>query len=658
MKKILLTIDTEFIISQTEILGINGTNGIEEILDILEEYDVKVTFFIDYYEQKKWGDEIFEKITSLISKAGHEIELHLHPGIFGGNGYLWQYNKEEQNKLITEAINIYKKFNGKNPEFFRAGGYSANDETLDILEENNFLADLSFQYKQKRCKISSSLFPYVNKFSYVNNLLEIPTTVYKYNFIKEQYSSINFEWSSLNELKEISRQINNSGLDYFVIMMHSFSFLKRWDRKRFTKNNRQKKKFRKFLEFAKDNGFEFVTVNDFYNSVKANNIKGNEDFIPTVKNPIIIFNGVVEKIRNKFVLNKKFRLKFLTGFIFSMFLSLLVLYLILFNSFSPGYKEANNVSIDITSWNKDKNISTIENYFIELGNYKTKTQKYKDKNGILFRKPFTDTKKYITKPGIDTLYIATDMSGNIIMDYSKFTETKDSTYYYEILRFGNWLKKNVVIKNNFAVWPYHFKFTKYDLDYDWCGAWALGNILSAISRLIVLTGDSTYIALANKTVNTFETKIEDGGILFTDEKNNYWFEEYPALPPNHVLNGHINGLFGLYDYWRITKNKKAETLFDKGVKTVLDNLEKYDTGYWSYYDLQYPYVADYYYHKNVHIPQLKVLYQLTGNKIFKQYAEKWKGYFHEPYYSLFKLKMIYDGLHRRFTYKSFFTLGK
>jgi hypothetical protein len=124
------------------------------------------------------------------------------------------------------------------------------------------------------------------------------------------------------------------------------------------------------------------------------------------------------------------------------------------------------------------------------------------------------------------------------------------------------------------------------------------------------------------------------------------------------LNGHINGLLGLYDYWRITKNDKAKKLFDKGIKTVTDNIAKYDAGYWSYYDLQYPYVADYFYHKAVHIPQLKILYQITGKEIFRVYAGKWNNYFNEPYYTLYKLKMIYDGLHRRFTYKSFFTLGK
>jgi len=658
MKKILLTIDTEFLVSKDEILGLKGSNGIDDILSILKEYKAKATFFIDYYESKKWGDEIFKKITKLIYDNGHQIELHLHPDILSGKPYLWQYNKEEQKELLDESINIFQKFNNKPPKFFRAGGYSANNETLELLKQNSFIADLSFQYKQKRCKISEDDFPHINKVDVAHGLLQIPTTVYKYNFFKERYNSINLEWCSLKELKEIALQIKKTELDYFVVMMHSFSFLKRWDRKRFTKNNFQKKKFKKYLEFAIKSGFEFVTVSEFHSDIEANKINTKFDFTPQIKNPLIILSGVKEKIRNRYILHKKFRRGIFVSFFAALLTFLLLAYLLFFNSFSPGFKEVKDVSVDISSWNKDGDLSSIENYFIEFEHYKNKVTNHLDSKGILFRKPYSDTKKYIMKPNVDSLYIATDMSGQLIREYSSFLNSNDSLHYKKIILFSDWLNSNAVIKNNFAMWSYQFKFTKYNLDFDWCGSWALGNILSALSRRIELTNDSSFVRLANQTVNSFETKIEDGGILFIDESNNYWYEEYPTIPPNHVLNGHINGVMGLFDYWRITGDKKTKELFDKGVETVAKNLTNFDSGYWSYYDDEYPYIADYFYHKAVHIPQLKVLYQMTGKKIFKEYADKWETYFNEPYYTLYKLKMIYDGLHRRLTYKSFFTLGK
>lgn len=659
MKKILLTIDTEFIISKDEILGIKGKNGLEDILLILEELNVEATFFIDYYEVNKWGEEIFEKISKKIRAHGHQIELHLHPNILGDKPqYLWQYSKKDQKKLLVESIDLYSKFNSSRPKYFRAGGYSANDETLEILKELDFLADLSFQHKQQRCKISSELFDNINQIGYTNGLLQIPTTVYRYRFPNVRYNSINLEWCSLKELKEITSQIEKSQLDYFVVMMHSFSFLKRWNRKKLTKNNSQKKKLKKFIQFAKKNNFEFSTISDFHNDINNNKINTDVDFLPVIKNPIVLISGALEKFKMKFIVNKKFRRTFLlasTGFALILFL---FLYIIFFNSFSPGFKEIEKVEIDTRSWNFDNDINSIESNFIELNNYKRKSAKLIDSKGIIFRKPFSDTKKYVTKPGIDTIYIATDMSGQIINNYSKFIRTRDSSYYNKVILYSDWLLKNVKVDNNFATWPHPYKFTKYDLDFDWCGSWALGNILSAVSRRIQISPDTKFTNLANQIVNTFETQIKNGGILFVDDKNNYWFEEYPTIPPNHVLNGHINGILGLYDYWRISGDKKAKYLFDKGIETTIANLDKYDSGYWSYYDHQYPYLADYYYHKAVHIPQLKILNQITGKEKFKQYYEKFEEYFKEPYFTLFKLKMIYDGLHRRLTYKSFFTLGK
>ncbi|MCB0731072.1 MAG: polysaccharide deacetylase family protein [Ignavibacteriae bacterium] len=658
MKKILLTIDTEFIISKDEILGINGKNGIDDILIILNEFDIKATFFIDYYEINKWGESIFEEISNKIKSFGHQIELHLHPNLFGDKPqYIWQYSKSEQEILLDESINFFKKINSTTPKYFRAGGYSADDVTLEILKKKNFIGDLSFQHKQKRCKISKEKFNKINQVQFIDDLLEIPTTVYKYNFPKIRYNSINLEWCSLSELKNVSKQIKNSELDYFVLMMHSFSFLKRWDRQKLALNNSQKRKFRKYLKYAIKSGFEFVTVDQFYSEIRESKINVERDFTPYIKNPLVLLSGAYSKLRLKFIVNKKFR-RFFIGTLFSLPILLLIFYILLFPFLEPSYNEIDNVKIDTESWNADNTIHTIENNFIDLNNYKKNVKSYLDSKGIIYRNNFSDTRKYILKPGIDTLYVATDMAGQLIKDYTKFKSEKDSSYLNTIYKYSDWLKTNAEIRNDFAVWPYHFKFTKYDMDYDWCGSWALGTILSSISRRIEISGDSSFINLAEKTVNTFETKIEDGGILYVDEDKNLWFEEYPTIPPNHVLNGHITGLFGLYDYWRITDNKKAKILFDLGIKTVVDNLDKYDSGYWSYYDQQYPYVADYYYHKGVHIPQLKVLYQITGKKIFKEYVDKWENYLSEPYFTIFKLKLIVDGLHRRFVYKSFFTLGK
>ena len=76
-------------------------------------------------------------------------------------------------------------------------------------------------------------------------------------------------------------------------------------------------------------------------------------------------------------------------------------------------------------------------------------------------------------------------------------------------------------------------------------------------------------------------------------------------------------------------------------------------GYWSSYDLLYDsFSAGYNYHRNIHIPQLKVLYEITEDSVFKHYIEKFEKYLNEPYLSIFKLNFTIDAIQRYLTYKN------
>ena len=658
MKTILLTIDTEFYISKEEILGINGENGIDDILQILDQYHIKATFFIDYFAVKKWGADIFHIVNEKIAAKGHDIQLHIHPHIIGGKSYLWQYDKQEQEKLIDEAISYFEKFNGSKPSFFRAGGYSANDETLAILANKEFKADSSFQYRQKRCKISKNLFPYINKISTVTKIVEIPVTVYKYYYPFKRYNSVNIEWCSLFELKEILQQVKKSPLDTIVVMMHSFGLQKRKDRKKISKSFYRKYKFKQFLKYASENNFNFSTVDTFYQSYNDLEQNDTKDFIPILKNPLTVMTGLFTRFLNFWTINKKFRQKsVIIGSVLFLIL-FLVFYSLFFNYIEPSVHKYQNVEPDVYSWNKDNDIHTIEYFFIYNKEYQVDITNRLDPEGIIFSPHFGDTRKYRIKPGVDTLYIPTVMSGTIINFYNMYQQSPEQYYIDQIMLYAHWLKDHAIISDSIAIWTHPYKFTKYDIDYDWTGAWAMGNILSALARYYQISADPQFMQLGKKAVKAFSTKIEDGGILAIDQNFDYWYEEYPTIPKSSVLNGHINGILGLYDFWRVTQYPLAFELATKGIFTVKNNLDKYDSGYWSYYDLEYSYVTDYYYHKIVHIAQLSILYQISGDKIFKEYEQKWRNYLNEPYYSIFKLKILIDAIHRRFTYKSLFTWGK
>ena len=126
----------------------------------------------------------------------------------------------------------------------------------------------------------------------------------------------------------------------------------------------------------------------------------------------------------------------------------------------------------------------------------------------------------------------------------------------------------------------------------------------------------------------FFKPTHEGGVAFTDERGDLWFEEYIVSPPTHILNGFLWASWGVYDYFLATGNTSAQQLFTAAVRTMRANLDRYDLGFWSLYEqsgTRLPMVASPFYHQ-LHIVQLGVMYRLTGEEIFIQFAERWANY--------------------------------
>jgi heparosan-N-sulfate-glucuronate 5-epimerase len=144
------------------------------------------------------------------------------------------------------------------------------------------------------------------------------------------------------------------------------------------------------------------------------------------------------------------------------------------------------------------------------------------------------------------------------------------------------------------------------------------------------TGSEHYLQAATQALASFFTPVSEGGVAFTDERGDLWFEEYIVSPPTHILNGFIWALWGVYDYFLATLHPHAQELFKRGVQTLVRNLGKYDLGFWSLYEqsgTRLPMVASPFYHQ-LHIVQLRVMHRLTGEEIFEQTAKRWEAYSH------------------------------
>ena len=217
-------------------------------------------------------------------------------------------------------------------------------------------------------------------------------------------------------------------------------------------------------------------------------------------------------------------------------------------------------------------------------------------------------------------------------NYNLWCRTNDPARKQKFLRVADWLCAYLEPNaHGVAVWNHHFNWEYRDtLRAPWYSGLAQGQGISLLVRAHKETADAKYLDAARQAFITFERPIAEGGVAFTDESGDLWFEEYLVSPPTHILNGFIWALWGVHDYWLATQDSSARNLFGMGVRTLLHNLDRFDLGFWSLYEqsgTRLPMVASNFYHR-LHIVQLRVMHCLTGEELFATTANRWETYMH------------------------------
>ena len=215
-------------------------------------------------------------------------------------------------------------------------------------------------------------------------------------------------------------------------------------------------------------------------------------------------------------------------------------------------------------------------------------------------------------------------------NYNLFCRSHDDVRKNKFLAASNWLSANLETNSHgLWVWNHHFNWEyRSPLRAPWYSALAQGQGISLLLRAYRETGAVAYFEAAERAFNSFLKSTDEGGVAFTDDHGNLWFEEYIVSPPTHILNGFIWATWGVYDYFLMTQNQLARDLFEQAVLTLRTNLPHYDLGFWSLYEESntlLPMVASPFYHR-LHLVQLRVMHRITGDKTFARYADKWEAY--------------------------------
>ncbi len=168
----------------------------------------------------------------------------------------------------------------------------------------------------------------------------------------------------------------------------------------------------------------------------------------------------------------------------------------------------------------------------------------------------------------------------------------------------------------------------YELRPPWISGMAQGEGASLLVRLHAATGDESFADAARRALKPLSIPVAKGGVRALLGGGPF-FEEYPTEPPSFVLNGAIFAMWGCYDVGLGLGESAAMQDFRDAVDVLAQNIERWDTGYWSLYDLfphpVLPNVASSAYHA-LHIAQLRAMHRIAPREELEDTAARFEGY--------------------------------
>lgn len=226
-----------------------------------------------------------------------------------------------------------------------------------------------------------------------------------------------------------------------------------------------------------------------------------------------------------------------------------------------------------------------------------------------------------------------------IANLSQYDLNKDVFYLNRAIAQAQRLVDTKVISDDAWYFPYPFNFALHGnladmMTAPWYSGMAQGQALSLFARLAKLTGDPAWRTAADHTFASLQQAPAAGApsVSRVDSKGFLWFDEYPSQDPAKVdltLNGHMFAVFGVYDYWVLTQDPAAASLFDGSASMVRSYAASFRNVYWqSKYCLRHSTDADKYH--QIHVNQLLYMQSLTGQVAFASYSDAYRSDYPKP----------------------------
>ena len=210
---------------------------------------------------------------------------------------------------------------------------------------------------------------------------------------------------------------------------------------------------------------------------------------------------------------------------------------------------------------------------------------------------------------------------------SAYRVTGDSVFYDLVRKYADRLMAESMEFDGAVYFPYPFDYHVNQQEEGlltalWFSGMAQGEALMVMVRTFLATGDSTYLEHAHKIFGSFSRLHgeADPWTVFIDSRGCYWIEEYPVWEPSMTLNGFIYAIYGLYDYYQLTKSIEAEAVLKASLSTIKNYIPYFRRpGRPSYYGLRFGHYSARYH--LIHISQMKHLEKITNDTGFGDWAD-------------------------------------
>ena len=109
------------------------TVGVPRILQLLDDYDIKASFYIPAYVAETHQDMVRE-----IQKRAHEIAHH---------GYMHEppasLTKQQEEEVLDKGVAILQRITGEKPQGYRSPSWELSEHSLSLLADRGFAYDSS-----------------------------------------------------------------------------------------------------------------------------------------------------------------------------------------------------------------------------------------------------------------------------------------------------------------------------------------------------------------------------------------------------------------------------------------------------------------------------------------------------------------------------------